>query len=102
MGFTFQTNDGQIWTYCHMSYMYPEVTQGAALTAGAPVGLVGSTGQATGPHLHLQLQPATSYPQEQPWFQSFAGTAFHWSDEAPTKAGTSSGPLVFHIVQPSE
>ena len=100
IGFTFQTNDGQTWTYCHLSYMYPSVQPGAELEAGDPVGLVGATGDASGPHLHLQLQPATSYPQEQAWFQSFAGTAFHWSDEAPTEAGTPSEPLVFHIVGP--
>jgi murein DD-endopeptidase MepM/ murein hydrolase activator NlpD len=100
IGFTMTTTDGQTWTYCHMSYMDPEVTPGAELKAGAPVGLVGSTGHASGPHLHLQLQPATSYPQEQEWFQSFAGTAFQWSDEVPTKDGSApSTRLVFTILQ---
>jgi murein DD-endopeptidase MepM/ murein hydrolase activator NlpD len=100
IGFTFQTTDGQTWTYCHLSYMYPSLRPGAELKAGDPVGLAGATGDATGPHLHLQLQPAASYPQEQQWFQTFAGTAFRWLDEAPTTAGTSSEPLVFHIVEP--
>jgi murein DD-endopeptidase MepM/ murein hydrolase activator NlpD len=99
-GFTMKAADGQVWTYCHMSYEYPEVVPGAALTAGQPVGLVGHTGHATGPHLHLQLQPATSYPQAQSWFQSFAGTAFSWSDEAPTKADSNpTRKIVFDIVQ---
>jgi murein DD-endopeptidase MepM/ murein hydrolase activator NlpD len=101
-GFTMQSTDGQVWTYCHLSYLEPSVTPGSTLTSGAPVGLVGSTGHATGPHLHLQLQPATSYPQEQAWFQSFASTAFQWQDEAPTKAGALGGPLVFHIVSVSD
>jgi murein DD-endopeptidase MepM/ murein hydrolase activator NlpD len=99
IGFTMRTTDGQTWTYCHLSYMYPEVVQGATLTAGQPVGLVGQTGDATGPHLHLQLQPATSYPQDQQWFQSFAGTAFQWSDEPRTTAGAATAGLVFKIVQ---
>jgi murein DD-endopeptidase MepM/ murein hydrolase activator NlpD len=99
-GFTFQAGDGQTWTYCHLSYIDPTVQPGAQLTAGQPVGLVGSTGDATGPHLHLQLQPATSYPQTQEWFESFAGTAFQWSDGS--QPAGSPAPLVFHIVRPGE
>jgi murein DD-endopeptidase MepM/ murein hydrolase activator NlpD len=101
MGFTFEATDGQTWTYCHLSYLYPSVQPGAVLTPGDPVGLVGATGHATGPHLHLQLQPATSYPQDEEWFASFAGTAFQWQDEA-TRPGTEAAPLVFHIVESSE
>jgi murein DD-endopeptidase MepM/ murein hydrolase activator NlpD len=97
-GFTFQATDGQTWTYCHLSYLDPSVQPGAQLTAGQSVGLVGATGDATGPHLHLQLQPATSYPQDEQWFQSFAGTAFQWADAAGTTTGTPAGPLVFRIV----
>jgi len=82
IGFTMRAFDGQVWTYCHMAYREPAVEVGAALHAGAPVGLVGSTGHASGPHLHLQLQPATSYPQNQAWFQGFAGVAFRWQDAA--------------------
>jgi murein DD-endopeptidase MepM/ murein hydrolase activator NlpD len=51
---------------------------------------VGSTGDATGPHLHLQLQPPTQWPQQLPWFERFAGVAFRWSD-TPT-AEPSGGP----------
>jgi murein DD-endopeptidase MepM/ murein hydrolase activator NlpD len=83
IGLTLRASDGQEWTYCHLSYLDPEVVQGAVLGAGQSVGLVGSTGDATGPHLHLQLDPATHYPQLEPWFQRFAGTAFRWQD-APT------------------
>jgi murein DD-endopeptidase MepM/ murein hydrolase activator NlpD len=100
IGFTIETTDGQTWTYCHLSYLEPSVTQGAELKAGDQVGLVGATGHATGPHLHLQLQPAASYPQEQEWFQAFAGTAFQWSDGVPTKPGAApTQKLVFNIVQ---
>jgi murein DD-endopeptidase MepM/ murein hydrolase activator NlpD len=100
IGFTIETTDGQTWTYCHLSYLEPSVTQGAELKAGDQVGLVGATGHATGPHLHLQLQPATSHPQEQEWFQAFAGTAFQWSDGVPTKPGAApTRKLVFNIVQ---
>jgi murein DD-endopeptidase MepM/ murein hydrolase activator NlpD len=80
IGFTIQAFDGQIWTYCHLSVLDSSVVPGASLAAGQPVGLVGSTGDATGPHLHLQLQPAAAWPQQEGWFESFAGRAFSWSD----------------------
>jgi murein DD-endopeptidase MepM/ murein hydrolase activator NlpD len=80
IGFTLRAFDGQVWTYCHLSVLDPNVVAGASLVAGQAVGLVGSTGHATGPHLHLQLQPATAWPQQEAWFESFAGRAFTWSD----------------------
>jgi murein DD-endopeptidase MepM/ murein hydrolase activator NlpD len=83
IGIILRTRDGLTWTYCHLSYLEPTVTAGAVLSAGAPVGLVGHTGDATGPHLHLQLDPPRTYPQSMPWFQHFAGLAFRWQD-APT------------------
>jgi murein DD-endopeptidase MepM/ murein hydrolase activator NlpD len=100
IGATIQTSDGQIWTYCHLSYLDPSVVAGAFLSAGAPIGLVGSTGHSTGPHLHLQLRPASSYPQDQEWFSSFAGTAFTWQDGDPgrvSSAASASAP-VFAVV----
>jgi murein DD-endopeptidase MepM/ murein hydrolase activator NlpD len=83
IGMTIRTQDGLVWTYCHLAFLEPGVQDGVSLAAGTQVGLVGSTGHATGPHLHLQLQPATDFPQNQAWFQSFAGSAFQWQD-APT------------------
>jgi len=55
IGLTLQAFDGQVWTYCHLAVLDPSVQPGVALTAGQQVGLVGETGDATGPHLHLQL-----------------------------------------------
>jgi murein DD-endopeptidase MepM/ murein hydrolase activator NlpD len=97
IGLTLTTGDGQSGTYCHLSYLDPAVTAGASLAAGAEVGLVGMTGHATGPHLHLQLNPAISYPQQQAWFQGFANTAFRWQDAGPTDSVGSGGP-VFAVV----
>jgi hypothetical protein len=93
LGLTIHTGDGLTWTYCHLSYVYPSVQPGVTLQAGAPVGLVGSTGEATGPHLHLQTQPATLWPQQLAWFQGFAGTGFRWQD-APTPG---AAPRVFAV-----
>jgi len=80
-----------VYVYCHLSYLDPRVASGTTLVAGTPVGLVGQTGHATGPHLHLQFSPTSSYPQDEAWFQSFAGVAFSWSDSA-TVIETGSTP----------
>jgi murein DD-endopeptidase MepM/ murein hydrolase activator NlpD len=117
IGLTMQSADGQIWTYCHMAVVDPDVVAGATLTVGEQVGLVGATGDATGPHLHLQLQPPTAWPQQEAWFQSFAGTAFSWNDvaapepvrtvavfrasETATPALTPVSGRVFTVVKPA-
>jgi murein DD-endopeptidase MepM/ murein hydrolase activator NlpD len=80
IGVTLRAEDGLVWTYCHLSYLDGTIQVGSFLPAGTPVGLVGSTGHSTGPHLHLQLQPPTVYPQQHPWFEALAGSAFTWQD----------------------
>ena len=40
--------------YAHLSRL--DVTSGAAVTTATQVGLVGATGHATGPHLHLEVR----------------------------------------------
>src|SRR3954463_12145145 len=100
IGMTIRSEDGQTWTYCHLAVLSPAVGDGVSLAAGTQIGLVGSTGHATGPHLHLQLQPATGWPQYQPWFQNFAGKAFRWQD-APTELelpGDSQAARVFTVI----
>jgi murein DD-endopeptidase MepM/ murein hydrolase activator NlpD len=99
IGFKMKTRDERSWTYCHLSYLEPRMQPGVALPAGAPVGLVGSTGRSTGPHLHLQLNPAASYPQNEDWFQAFAGLAFRWQDdETPQLAVGSASEPVFAVL----
>jgi murein DD-endopeptidase MepM/ murein hydrolase activator NlpD len=86
IGLTLRAFDGQVWTYCHLSVLDSNIVPGASLTAGQPVGLVGDTGHATGPHLHLQLQPPKNWPQQEAWFAGFAGKAFTWSDTGANDA----------------
>ena len=93
IGLTLQAMDGQTWTYCHLAVLDPSVVPGAALSAVEQVGLVGQTGDATGPHLHLQLQPATAWPQQEAWFQAFAGTAFSWQDGVDSEGAQSTAAV---------
>ena len=95
IGLTLRTVDGLKWIYCHLSHRDSAVQPGAFLTAGQWVGLVGSTGNSTGPHLHLGLNPAR-YPQEMPWFQEFADVAFTWQD-AGAPSDSLPGPVFAQI-----
>jgi murein DD-endopeptidase MepM/ murein hydrolase activator NlpD len=96
IGFSLQLATGATYLYCHLSYMEPSLQPGTTLAAGTPVGLVGSTGHATGPHLHLQHVPTEDgYPQREPWFQAFAGVAFSWQGEPPAPVPTpGDGPVI--------
>ena len=98
IGLTMRAEDGLAWTYCHMSVLDPAIHAGSAVSAGTPVGRVGETGHATGPHLHLQLQPPTQWPQRMAWFQGFAGSAFTWSDAPATSEPAAALRAVFSVV----
>lgn len=47
--------DGTVTWYAHLSRL--DVTETDAVTAGQTIGLVGSTGNSTGPHLHFEVHP---------------------------------------------
>jgi murein DD-endopeptidase MepM/ murein hydrolase activator NlpD len=46
--------DGVSTRYCHLARAL--VSKGARVDAGTPIGLVGSTGRSTGPHLHYETR----------------------------------------------
>src|SRR5690606_15540686 len=50
--------DGTRTWYAHLSAL--TFNEGALVVAGDTVGLVGSTGNVTGPHLHFEIRPADS------------------------------------------
>ncbi len=48
--------DGTELWFCHQTSFL--VNEGDTVTAGDVIGTVGSTGNVTGPHLHLEVRPA--------------------------------------------
>jgi murein DD-endopeptidase MepM/ murein hydrolase activator NlpD len=54
-------------TYSHLLAL--QVSVGQAVEAGTPVGLVGSTGLSTGPHLHFEVVLDGYYADPLPWLR---------------------------------
>jgi murein DD-endopeptidase MepM/ murein hydrolase activator NlpD len=54
------TDDGEELWYCHLTAF--AVNVGDKVRAGEVVGYVGSTGNTTGPHLHLEVHPGAGDP----------------------------------------
>lgn len=52
--------DGTKIAYCHQSSF--EVKAGERVEPGQPIGYTGATGNVTGPHLHLEIEPPGSGP----------------------------------------
>jgi murein DD-endopeptidase MepM/ murein hydrolase activator NlpD len=48
-----RTADGRRWAFLHLSSV--ALSPGSRVRAGALLGLSGSTGRSTGPHLHIQV-----------------------------------------------
>lgn len=52
--------DGTVLWYCHQSQI--DVHPGDVVAGGQVIGLVGATGNTTGPHLHLEVRPGGGDP----------------------------------------
>jgi peptidoglycan hydrolase-like protein with peptidoglycan-binding domain len=49
--------DGTYFFYAHLDHFADGIAAGVPVQAGALIGYVGSTGNAAGPHLHLEIHP---------------------------------------------
>ncbi len=63
--------DGTSTWYCHLSKMYKGV--GIKVAAGTTIGAVGSTGNSTGPHLHLEVRNAANVPLNPRTWMAYRG-----------------------------
>jgi hypothetical protein len=59
-------NDGTRTRYAHMSSMVRSPGQSMAVSQGTKIGVVGSTGGATGPHLHYEQRNASGVVDTSP------------------------------------
>jgi murein DD-endopeptidase MepM/ murein hydrolase activator NlpD len=57
-GLRFRRADGTVIFYAHLLAVVPGIAVGTALDAGQVVGQVGQTGNAGGPHLHVEIHRA--------------------------------------------
>ena len=56
-GWRLQRADGTYFFYAHLERFADGVAPGVQVAAGTLIGYVGSTGNAAGPHLHLEVHP---------------------------------------------
>lgn len=61
-------DDGTDLWYCHL--LTPLVWQDQRIEIGQPIGLVGSTGNTTGPHLHFEVRPGGKEPLDPAYWLS--------------------------------
>lgn len=65
--------DGTVLWYAHQ--LATMVQAGEQVEVGQPIGLVGSTGNSTGPHLHLEVRPGGGAAVDpMSWFQAIGLT----------------------------
>ncbi|WP_423464214.1 M23 family metallopeptidase [Promicromonospora sp. MS192] len=80
--------------YAHLSDGSTAVSEGDVVTAGSQVAQVGSTGQSTGPHLHLQIHPGGfdhAPVDPEPWLATHSPTTLDGSAVLPATGTCPTG-----------
>ena len=54
-------NNGYYTVYAHMSGFAPGLSIGSTVSRGQVIGYVGSSGWATGPHLHYEIRTCARF-----------------------------------------
>ena len=54
-------NNGYYSLYAHMSSFAKDISVGSTVSRGQVIGYVGSTGRASGPHLHFEIRNCARY-----------------------------------------
>ncbi len=89
-------NDGTICWYGHMkNNSLTSKAIGLTVTAGEYLGLVGSSGQSTGPHLHFETHSSTSEVLE-PYEGPCNANASLWANQKPYIEPTINALLTHH------
>ncbi|MFT7518092.1 MAG: murein DD-endopeptidase MepM/ murein hydrolase activator NlpD [Kiritimatiellia bacterium] len=74
--------DGKATLYCHMKKWSLKVRIGDNVACGTPLGLVGSSGRSTGPHVHLSVR-STRNVSVDPFYGSCSGPPSYWISQGP-------------------
>lgn len=73
-------DDGFLWYYCHLAERAVEA--GDRVESGQPIGIEGSTGYATGIHLHLEVRNGYSTKDPAPLLGIKNEAGYVWTAEA--------------------
>ena len=75
--------EGLTTLYAHMGRFVPGIAPGVAVKAGSAIGLVGSSGSSTGPHLHFEVRDVQDRPMNP---EMFLGHSFAEASDLPLQA----------------
>lgn len=84
--------EGVLSKYKHLSEILVRV--GEPVLLGVPIGLCGSTGDSTGPHLHLELQINGSYVDIEPLLEEWPEEGFLTVQETDGNTANTPQPYI--------